>query len=115
MLQIKEQFKNNIYENTKALKIEKKLDYYLVKTNKNKKKAKNILICTHYPIQIKKYILPLKLNIKCVYILSAETTYKNINMISNNHELTSIRYYKNNIRVVRIPILCNITIIKNTY
>lgn len=97
ILGIKKIFKDKIYENTKALKIEKKLDYYLIKTNKNKIKAKNIVICTHYPIQIKKYTLPLKLTLEGEYILSAKTTNKKINAIANDQELTSIRYYKDNI------------------
>ena len=97
MLEIKRLCKEKIYENTRAIKIEKKLDYYLIKTNKNKIKAKKIIICTHYPILIKKYLIPLKTTIEKEYILSAKVdkTYK-INMIANDDELISIRYYKDN-------------------
>ena len=92
------QNKANIYENTRALTISKKLDYYLIKTNKNKIKAKQILICTHYPFINKKTYIPFRTTIEKEYIISAKTdkTYK-ANMISNDDEIISIRYYKDNI------------------
>lgn len=94
---IKNICKNNIYENTRALTITKKLDYYLIKTNKNKIKAKTILICTHYPF-INKLFIPFKTTIEKEYIISAHTNNPyNINMISNDDEIISIRYYKDNI------------------
>ncbi len=85
--------KINLYENTRALKISKKLDYYLIKTNKNKIKAKQILICTHYPF-INKLYIPFKTTIEKEYIIACkpEKTYK-ANMISNDNEIISIRYY----------------------
>lgn len=90
--------KIEIYEYTRALSITKKLDYYLVKTNKNKIKAKQIIICTHYPFITKKIYLPFKTTIEKEYIISAKTnkTY-NINMISNDNDVISIRYYDDNI------------------
>lgn len=90
--------KINLLENTRAIQISKKLDHYLIKTNKNKIKAKQIIICTHYPIFINKLFIPIKTTIEKEYILSAQTdnTY-NANMISNDNEIISIRYYKNNI------------------
>lgn len=90
------QKKINIYENTRALHISKKLDYYLIKTNKNKIKAKQILICTHYPFFTKKIYLPFKTTIEKEYIIAStpEKTYK-ANMISNDSQIISIRYYKN--------------------
>lgn len=93
---IKNICKNNIYEHTRALSITKKLDYYLIKTNKNKIKAKQILICTHYPF-INKLLIPFKTTIEKEYIIAAETENKKLNMISNDNEIISIRYYKNNI------------------
>lgn len=98
MLGIKQMFKDKIYENTRAIKIEKKLNYYLVKTNRNKIKANKVIICTHYPILIKKYLIPLKTTIEKEYVLSAKVDKSyNIDMISNDNELTSIRYYKDNV------------------
>ena len=93
---IKDICKNNIYENTRALSISKKLDYYLIKTNKNKIKAKQILICTHYPF-INKLLIPFKTTIEKEYVIAAQTENKKINMISNDDEIISIRYYENNI------------------
>ena len=94
---IKDICKNNIFENTRALTITKKLDHYLIKTNRNKIKAKKILICTHYPF-INKLLIPFKTTIEKEYVIAAQTnnTY-NINMISNDNEIISMRYYKNNI------------------
>lgn len=90
---IKKICNKNILEKTRALKITKKLNYYQIKTNKNKIKAKQIIICTHYPF-INKILLPIKTTIEKEYILSAipDQTYK-ANMISNDSEITSIRYY----------------------
>lgn len=103
------QKKFNIYEHTRALNITKKLDYYLIKTNKNKIKAKQILICTHYPIFSKKLLIPFKTTIEKEYIISAKTkkTYK-ANMISNDDEVISIRYYNNSIIYTNNnSLLCN--------
>ena len=97
MLYIKKLFSNRIFENTRALSIEKKFDYYLVRTNKNKIKAHNVVICTHYPIFIKKYCFPFKLSILSAYVLSAKCNGIDSSMISNDDELTSIRYYNDNI------------------
>lgn len=94
---IKDICKNNIYEHTRAITITKKLDYYLIKTNKNKIKAKKILICTHYPF-INKLLIPFKTTIEKEYVISATTDKPyNANMIANDDEIISIRYYKNNI------------------
>ncbi len=93
---IKNICENKIYENTRAISIKKKLNYYLIKTNKNRIKAKQILICTHYPF-INKLLIPFKTTIEKEYIVAGETENKKINMISNDNEIISIRYYKNNI------------------
>ena len=87
--------KVKFYENTRAISISKKLDYYLIKTNKNKIKAKKIIICTHYPIFINNFFIPLKTTIEKEYIISAEVDkiYKD-NMLSIDDELIAIRYYE---------------------
>lgn len=90
--------KIKIYENIRALDITKKLDYYLIKTNKNKIKAKQIIVCTHYPFFTKKIYLPFRTTIEKEYIISAQTDKPyNANMISNDNDIISIRYYDNNI------------------
>lgn len=106
--EIKNICKNNIYENTRALTITKKLNKYLIKTNKNKILAKEILICTHYPF-INKPFIPIKTTIEKEYIIAAnpEKTYK-VNMISNDNEIISIRYYKDKmIYINNNSLLCN--------
>ena len=86
--------KIEIYEYTRAISITKKLDYYLIKTNKNKIKAKKILVCTHYPFFIEKTYIPFKTKIEKEYVIASvpEKTY-NANMISNDDNVISIRYY----------------------
>lgn len=86
--------KIDMYENIRALQITKKLDYYLVKTNKNKIKAKKIIICTHYPVFVGQLGIPFRTTIEKEYILSAKVdkVYK-ANMLCDDDELISIRYY----------------------
>jgi len=86
--------KINMYENMRALQITKKLDYYLVRTNKNKIKAKKIIICTHYPIFVGQLGIPFRTTIEKEYILNAKVdkVYK-ANMLCADDELISIRYY----------------------
>ena len=87
-----------IYENTRAISISKKLDYYLIKTNRNKIKAKKVIICTHYPIFVKKFFFPIFTNITKEYVVCAKTDkVYNSNMISNDSNVVSIRYYDNHI------------------
>ncbi|MBP3920369.1 MAG: FAD-dependent oxidoreductase [Bacilli bacterium] len=86
--------KANILELTRALSICKKLDYFLIKTNRNKIKAKKVIICTHYPILSNKLEFPFKLKIDKEYVVSAKTSdsYR-ANMLCDDGSVTSIRYY----------------------
>lgn len=84
----------DIYENMRALNITKKLDYFLIKTNRNKIKAKKIIICTHYPIFVKKFFFPIVTSITKEYIIGAEVDKSyNSNMICNDDKVVSMRYY----------------------
>ena len=84
----------DIYEKTRALSISRKLDYFLIKTNRNKIKAKKVVICTHYPIFVKKFYFPLITSITKEYVIGAKTDkVYNSNMISNDDKIVSIRYY----------------------
>ena len=86
--------KMDIFEYTRALSITQKLDYYLVKTNKNKIRAKKVIICTHYPILVKKLFLPIVTSISKEYVVSGLADKKfNCNMISNDDNVISMRYY----------------------
>ena len=86
--------KIDIYEYTRAINISRKLDCFLIKTNKNKIKAKQVIICTHYPILVKKLFFPIVTSITKEYIVCAQTSdvYKS-NMISNDGNVVSMRYY----------------------
>lgn len=86
--------KIDIYENTRALNISKKIDYFLVKTNKNKIKAKKVIICTHYPIFVKKLFFPIVTSITKEYVIGARVDKSyNSNMICNDDKVISIRYH----------------------
>ena len=94
---IKNLCKDKIYEYTRALSITRKLDYFLIKTNKNKISAKKVIICTHYPILVKKLFFPLVTSITKEYVVCAETNdVHNSNMICNDGNVVSMRYYKDN-------------------
>ena len=94
---IKNLCKDNIYEYTRAISIVRKLDYFLVKTNKNKINAKKVIICTHYPVFVKKLFFPLVTSITKEYIVCAETNdICDSNMICNDGNVISMRYYKDN-------------------
>lgn len=89
--------KIDIYEYTRVLSITRKLDYFLVKTNKNKITAKKVIICTHYPILVKKLFFPLVTSITKEYVVCGETNdVHNSNMICNDGNVVSMRYYKDN-------------------
>ena len=84
----------DFFEYTRAINLSRKLDYFLIKTNKNKIRAKKVIICTHYPIFVKKLVFPIITNITKEYVLCAETDKSyNSNMISNDDKVVSIRYY----------------------
>lgn len=88
--------KMDIYEYTRALSITRKLDYFLVKTNKNKIKAKQIVICTHYPILVKKLFFPIVTSITKEYVVCGETQdVHDSNMFYNDDNVISMRYYGN--------------------
>ena len=87
--------KMDIYEYTRAISITRKLDYFLIKTNKNKIRAKQVIICTHYPIFVKKLFFPIITHITKGYVVCSKTNnVYNSNMISNDGNVVSMRYYK---------------------
>lgn len=106
------QNKVDFYENTRALTLTKKLDHYLIKTNKNKIKAKTIIICTHYPIFTKQLYIPLKTTIEKEYVIAALTNKThNLNMLCDDEELISIRYHEDKSKYIiyssNKSLLCN--------
>ena len=89
--------KIEIYENTKAINLTKKEEYYEVNTENGKILAKKVIVCTHYPFFVLPGIIPLKSSVEKSYILSGITkTNKKFIAISNENPVYSIRYYTNN-------------------
>lgn len=84
----------NIYENTKANKIIKKDNYYLVETNKFKIKAKKVVVATHYPFFIKPFYAPFKTSVVKSYVISAVTDKNNFFNAITYNPTHSFRYYE---------------------
>lgn len=85
-----------IYENTRAIKLTKKDNYYEVNTENGVILAKKVIVCTHYPFFVIPGMLPLKSSIEKSYVLSGITkTNKKFIAISNENPVYSIRYYTN--------------------
>lgn len=61
--------KIKIYENTKAIAIDKEKDYYVIHTEKNKINAKKVIVTTHYPFFVLPALLPLSLKLEKSYLL----------------------------------------------
>jgi len=86
----------NIYEKTKAIDIDNKEDYYIVKTEANTIKAKYVVIATQYPFFVIPYFTPFKTEVEKSYIVAGLIEKnKKIQAISNQKPVHSIRYYTN--------------------
>ncbi len=86
--------KVSIYENTKATTLSKENDYYIVETDKNKIKAKKVIVATHYPFFIKPGFIPFKTHISKSYIIASLTDNNpKFNAITNTDPIYSFRYY----------------------
>lgn len=84
-----------IYENVRALEVEKENDVYIVKTDKNIIKAKYVVICTQYPFFISPGFIPLKTHIEKSHVIASKVNeIKEFNAISVGKEVYSIRYNK---------------------
>lgn len=85
-----------IYENTKAIDIDNKENYYIVKTDKFAIKAKYVVIATQYPFFIIPYLTPFKTSVEKSYIIAGLVDKnKKFQAISNLKPTHSIRYYTN--------------------
>lgn len=83
-----------IYENTKAVKLENKKDYYICYTNRSKIKAKIVVLCCHYPFFLIPGFIPLRTHIEKSYLTASKISKsKNINAITNTYPTKSIRYH----------------------
>lgn len=89
--------KNNkypIYENTSIQKIEKEGKYYICYTNKNKIKAKWVVVASHYPYFIIPFLFPIKASLEKSYISASKKDTKPISLISYSNPFISIRNYQ---------------------
>lgn len=95
----KELIKNNIkiYENTSALKIEKKEQNYLIYTENATIKANKIVVATHYPFFITPGLIPFKTHLEKEYVLASkiDKIYP-FNSITNTNPIISTRYHQDN-------------------
>lgn len=92
--------KNNqfpIYENTSIKKIEYKKNNYICLTEKNKIKAKKIILASHYPYFLIPFFFPLKVSLEKSYLSASKLTLKPISLISYKKPFISIRNYQDNI------------------
>lgn len=88
--------KVNVYENTKAIELNKENDYYLVKTENNTIKAKQVIVATHYPFFVKPGFIPFKSHISKSYVIASKTDQNlKFNAITNTSPVYSFRYYNN--------------------
>jgi len=86
----------NIYENTKAISVDKNEDYYVIKTDNNTIKAKYVVVATQYPFFVIPYFTPFKTCVEKSYIVAGLVDKnKKFQAISNNKPVHSIRYYTN--------------------
>jgi len=85
-----------VYENTKAIDVDKKEDYYIIRTDTNNIEAKYVVIATQYPFFVKPYFTPFKTTVEKSYVLAGLINKnKKFQAISNQKPVHSIRYYTN--------------------
>jgi len=100
ILKLKEICVNNdikIYEDTKAIKLDKKDDHYICYTNDYKIKAKKVVIACHYPFFVVPGLIPLKTHIEKSYVCASKIKdVKDFNAITNTYPIKSIRYHQDN-------------------
>lgn len=92
--------KVKIYENTTVIDMDYKDNHYTIKTkNGHTITANKVIITTHYPFFIFPGLMPVKLELKRSYALSAKHQNETWNAINIDKEIYSIRFYKDNIIV----------------
>lgn len=83
-----------IYENTKAIKLDKQNDYYFCTTDKAKIKAKKVIISCHYPFFVIPGLIPLRTHIEKSYVCASKvSSTKDFNAITSNYPIKSFRYH----------------------
>lgn len=87
--------KVKIYENVRALEIEKNSSKYIVRTTSNVIKAKYVIVCTHYPFFVVPGLIPFRTHIEKSHVIASKIDeIQDFNAISVGNEVYSIRYHK---------------------
>ena len=86
--------KVKIYENTRAIEVKKKNDYYITKTFDGKIiESKRIVIATQYPFFIYPYFTPFKTKVDKSFIVSGKYKKDKFQAISDGKLTFSFNYY----------------------
>lgn len=89
------QDKIDIYENVRALTLEKHDHSYIVHTNKGDIKASNVVVTTHYPFFVKPGMIPMRTHIEKDYVIASEVQESyNFSAITDGSPTESIRYHQ---------------------
>lgn len=84
--------KNNIYEDTSIVKMEKNDDGYICYTNEDYAiKAKRVIIASHYPYFNLPFIFPIKGSLEKSYLSASKYKEDNISLIKYDMPIISIR------------------------
>ena len=88
--------KINIYENTRCIEVKKEEDIFITKTLDNYTiKSREVVIASHYPMFIVPFFTPFKTKVERFFIgASTSKENKDIQIISHNKPVISMRYYE---------------------
>lgn len=90
-------YKFEIYENTRINKINKYQDKYICYFGKYKIDTKYIILASHYPYFLFPFLFPIKASLEKSYISYSKYKNKPISLISYSNPFISIRNHKNNL------------------
>lgn len=86
--------KIKIYENTRAICVERKKDYYLVETGEHYIiKSKCVVVATQYPFFIVPYFTPFKTMVEKSFIVGGKDKIKKFQAINDGKPTFSFNYY----------------------
>lgn len=87
--------KIKIYENTRAIEVEKDEEFYFVKTKDNSIiKCRSVVVSTHYPFFVVPYFVPFKTTVEKSFIVCGKDDMKNFQAINEGKPTFSFNYYK---------------------
>lgn len=84
-----------IYENTRAIDLDKNGDTYICKTKDSTIKAKKVVVSCHYPFFVIPGFIPLRTHIEKSYVTASKVSQiEKFNAITNTYPIKSIRYHE---------------------